>query len=293
VTYEPQTIGLLKSLEGLIPEVEGVIIVDNGSRDLEEARLREAYPSLTVIRLAENKGIGGAQNEGIALARKLGYAYVLLMDQDSVPQSGMVACLRAGVERLRAEGRKVACVGPRIRYPGGPVLPTFVTLGWLGRRYAACADTAAVVECDTLISSGSLIPLDAVADVGAMDEGFFIDQVDAEWCLRARSRGYRVYGACGAVLEHHLGESAERFWAGRWRTLPRHQPFRYYYIFRNTILLARRKYTSLRWVLFNAAWLASLFVLYGLLTPRRLGELRMMRWGVVDGMKGVSGKLRR
>jgi len=40
-------------------------------------------------------------------------------------------------------------------------------------------------------------------------------------------------------------------------------------------------------------WLASLFVLYGLLTPRRLGELRMMRWGVVDGMKGVSGKLRR
>ena len=61
-----------------------------------------------------------------------------------------------------------------------------------------------------------------------MEEALFIDQVDTEWCLRARSMGYRVFGACGAILEHRLGEAYYRIWFGRWRQLPRHKPFRYY-----------------------------------------------------------------
>jgi len=209
-----------------------------------------------------------------------------------VPQSGMVEGLRNALEGLEAAGHKVACIGPRVRLPGSPELSTFCTMGWLGRRYAPCSSPNAAVECDTLIASGSLIPLEVVERVGGMEEALFIDQVDTEWCLRARSQGYRVYGACGAVLEHRLGETAQRFWAGRWRRLPRHRPFRYYYIFRNTILVSRRKYTSMKWILFNARWLAALFVLYGVFARNRSGELRMMLKGAVDGLKGVSGKLR-
>jgi rhamnosyltransferase len=252
----------------------------------------DACPALTLRKLEENKGVGAAQNEGIALARSLGYAYVLLMDQDSVPHVGMVERLRNALEGLQAAGHKVACVGPRVRLPGSPDLSSFCTMGWLGRRYAPCTGANAAVECDALIASGSLIPLDVVERVGAMEEALFIDQVDTEWCLRARSKGYRVYGACGAVLEHRLGETAQRFWAGRWRRLPRHRPFRYYYIFRNTILVSRRKYTSMKWILFNARWLVTLLVLYGLFARDRNGELRMMFKGTLHGFKGVSGKLR-
>jgi len=292
VTYQPDIGALSTSLAALRTEVDGVIVVDNGSSRIEEGRLMDACPALTLRKLEENKGVGAAQNEGIALARSLGYAYVLLMDQDSVPQVGMVERLRDALEGLQAAGHKVACVGPRVRLPGSPDLSSFCTMGWLGRRYAPCTGANAAVECDALIASGSLIPLDVVERVGAMEEALFIDQVDTEWCLRARSKGYRVYGACGAVLEHRLGETAQRFWAGRWRRLPRHRPFRYYYIFRNTILVSRRKYTSMKWILFNARWLVTLLVLYGLFARDRNGELRMMFKGTLHGFKGVSGKLR-
>ena len=127
--------------------------------------------------------------------------------------------------------------------------------------------------------------------VGLMEEGLFIDQVDTEWCLRARAAGYRVFGACGAVLDHRLGDSSNRLWFGRWRRLPRHQAFRYYYIFRNTVLLFRRRYVSVKWITFQLHWLGALFLLYGVLNRHRHGELRMMVKGFADGIRGVTGKL--
>jgi rhamnosyltransferase len=149
----------------------------------------------------------------------------------------------------------------------------------------------ALIECDVLVASGMLIPLRVIETIGDMEEGLFIDQVDTEWCLRARSKGYSVFGACGAILEHRLGETAPRVWTGRWRRLPRHKPFRYYYIFRNTIMVSRRPYVSAKWVLFNLRCLAVLFVAYGLFPTRRMGELPMMIKGAVHGIRGVTGKL--
>lgn len=291
VTFEPRIDGLSKTLAALAGQVGGVVIVDNGSKRLDEARIGATYSSLVVNKLGANKGIGAAQNEGIALARQLGYEYVLLLDQDSVPQKGMVECLRAVLERLREEGHNVGCVGPRVRLPDSDVLSRFARIGWLTLHHGACGDASSAVECDILISSGTLIPLAVLEEVGAMEEDLFIDQVDTEWCLRARSKGYRIFGACGAILEHSLGETASRFWIGRWRRLPRHKPFRYYYIFRNTILLSRRDYASLKWILFNARWLAALFLLYGVFTRKRAGELGMMVKGMLHGIRGVTGKL--
>jgi rhamnosyltransferase len=291
VTFQPDTQALLNAIHALATQVEGIVIVDNASRQFEHERLVESYPSLLLKRLATNMGVGAAQNTGIAAARDRGFAYVLLLDQDSIPQPGMVANLRGGFERLRRQGEKVACVGPRFRFPDSTDLSTFTSPGWLGLRRPPCREEESLVECDALISSGSLIALHVIEVVGEMEEGLFIDQVDVEWCLRARSRGYRVFGACGAILEHRLGETAQRIWAGRWRRLPRHKPFRYYYIFRNTIMVSRRPYVSAKWVLFNLRCLAVLFVAYGLLTTRRMGELPMMIKGAVHGIRGVSGKL--
>ena len=93
-----------------------------------------------------------------------------------------------------------------------------------------------------LISSGALFPREALLELGLMDEGLFIDHIDTEWFLRAKDRGWRVFGVCDAVMDHGLGERTVMVWLGRWRYLPVHQPFRYYYIYRNSVLLYRRSY---------------------------------------------------
>ena len=292
VTYGPDNARLAQVLSSLRGSVETVVVVDNASVELDEARLREAFQSLVVKRLESNKGIATAQNEGIALARHTKCRYVLFLDQDSLPQPGMVANLRETLERLRSEGHQVACVGPRVRLPGSPHLSGFHRLGWLGLRPQPCRHESAAVECDFLLSSGSLVPLEVIDRVGGMEEALFIDQVDTEWCLRARSMGYGVFGACGSILEHRLGEAYYRIiWFGRWRHLPRHKPFRYYYIFRNSLLLFGRAYVSPKWVWFQLQWLAALFLRYGIFSARRSGELGMMLKGTVHGMRRITGKL--
>jgi 2-polyprenyl-3-methyl-5-hydroxy-6-metoxy-1,4-benzoquinol methylase len=90
-------------------------------------------------------------------------------------------------------------------------------------------------------------------------------------------------------MEHRLGEAHSRIWLGRWRHLPRHRPFRYYYIFRNSLLLFRREYASLKWIWFQAQCLGALFLRYGLFG--RDGELRMMLKGAAHGLRRVTGKL--
>ena len=293
VTYIPDHARLQGLLTALASSVDGAVLVDNGSTHFDEPRLVRAFPSLVLRRLGANTGLAAAQNIGTDVARRLGASYVLFLDQDSVPQENMVLRLRQTLECLTAEGCKVGAVGPRFRSAAavGDGLSTFLRLGKFWVHRIACDSDSVAVECDALISSGSLVPVDVLDDVGGMEEGLFIDQVDTEWWLRARAKGYRLFGACGALLEHRMGEDVHRLWFGRWRNLFRHKPFRYYYIFRNTIALLRRDYVPLVWKLYQLRWLAALFVTFGILGGRNFLELKMMLRGIRDGVRGVSGKL--
>lgn len=291
VTYQPEMPRVRQILRAVGPTVYRAIVVDNGSAGLDEKELVDVCPNALVVRLPENRGIGAAQNEGIAMARSTGAAYILFLDQDSAPESGMVSELLAAFTKEASRGTRVGCVGPRVRLTGSKALSVFRRVGWIGLQTMPCTDADTVVECDFLISSGTLVPLAVLDDVGGLEEGLFIDQVDTEWCLRARSKGYRIFGACGAVLEHKIGETEKRMWLGRWRRLPRHRPFRYYYIFRNTILLSRRGYVPTKYALFFLKWLVALLLMYGIFTRDRHGELGMMLRGVADGIRGVTGRL--
>jgi rhamnosyltransferase len=289
VTYQPDAVRVGKMLEALKGEVSHAVIVDNASDELPEHRWRLQWPTLVLRRLAVNKGVGAAQNEGVAVAAALGATHVLLLDQDSAPSSGMVSNLLAATESLARRGLKAGCVGPQRRRPGSAESTGFTQLGWLGVRKLQCDDSSRPVQCDFVVASGSLVPLSAWHEVGGMEEELFIDLVDTEWCLRARSKGYGVYGAA-AVLEHTIGEAGRQIGVGRQARLPRHKPFRYYYIFRNSFLLARRPYVPLKFVLFQFRLLAATFFLVGVLGGRWL-ELRMMARGMYDGLRGVTGRV--
>ena len=96
-------------------------------------------------------------------------------------------------------------------------------------------------------------------------------------------------GACGAWMAHHLGEETLVIHLPRTRTLPVHKPFRYYYMFRNSVLLYRRQYAPWSWIVPDLARLAQLVVFFGFIHRARSRNLRMMLQGVRDGLRGASG----
>jgi rhamnosyltransferase len=296
LTYHPDSAMLRELVRAVCPQVVGLLIVDNGS-PWDPAPLMEAVDAglrsrIAFLWLARNVGVGAGHNRGIEWARQQGFSHVLLMDQDSTPAPDMVQQLFASLAELEARGTLVAGVGPRYvdRYTGH--VSPFVRFGRFKLTRVACAPAGKgeFIETDFLITSGSLISMKILDDVGLMDEGLFIDHVDTEWVIRAKSRGYRVYGVCDAIMEHSLGTATTRIWVGRWRNVPLHSPERHYYVFRNSVVLFRRPYAPRVWIINDVVRLTYMAVFYPIFAPQRLRRIRLMLKGLWDGVRNVQGR---
>ncbi len=294
VTHNPNLDALCAAIEAVASQVSEVFVVDNGSTgapNLWRDKLSdECIERLRFLPQSTNLGIGAAHNFGIEQARMHGSAFVLLLDQDSQLHPGTVARLRSSYASLTKEGFRVAAVGPRYHDNARNRLSKFVRVGVFGFDLVDCKSQDTALEIDFLLSSGSLLPLSNLQDIGPMDESLFIDHVDTEWCFRAKAKGFQIFGVCDAVMTHALGEHRKEFWFTRQRMVPFHSPFRYYYMFRNSVLLYRRSYMPLAWKLADIQRCLKIAVFFGLVAPNRFACLKMMALGLIDGFKGVSGK---
>jgi rhamnosyltransferase len=242
------------------------------------------------IQTPRNLGLAAAQNIGIERLRELGCDFVVLLDQDSLPTEHMVENLYRAWARGSSEGIRIGAVGPQwVDRLTGTVAP-FVRLGIGRMRKLRCRD-GDLVPCDLLISSGSLIPMAVLDDVGLMDSGLFIDHVDHDWGLRAQTRGWKLYGTGGVRLQHGIGENRIRLWFFGWRELPVHAPLRDYYKVRNAIAVFLLRPSAWRWRLFCAVMLPTFALVSLLLLPRRRQRAAMMLRGVRDALARRVGPL--
>lgn len=295
VAYFPRAEVLCDLLEAILPQVDTAVLVDNTPRPQMALDLEHfASSRCEVIVNGENLGLATAQNIGIARARELDCDHVLLLDQDSLPTADMVDRLLTALRDLQRDGVRVAAVGPRWHDRRAGRDAPFVRLGW-GRLHRVYCHTepCGPVECDTLVSSGSLIPVACLDAVGPMDPELFIDQVDTEWGLRAQARGFRLFGVCNAVLLHAIGEGAVRPFFAPDRRIPLHAPPRDYYLVRNTLVVFFRRRAPWRWRLVHALMLPALIVVMLTQMPQRRVRVRFILRAFFDAVRGRLGPLHR
>lgn len=289
VTYRPDFIEVTRLLDAIKHQVEQTIVVDNGST-AEVSDFLSDRNDLRVhcLCLGANYGVAAAQNAGIAWAREQGAGFVILFDQDSVPGPEMVELLRCVYQCKIDEGVRVAAVGPRYVDDRNCARASFSRLS--GMRIVTEDSTThkGAIPVDFVISSGSLISLETLHHIGCMNESLFIDQIDIEWGLRAKSLGYQSFGAHDAVMTHSLGEAPLSILG---RKILNHSPLRHYYIIRNAIWLMSRSYTPLGWQLYFARMIFVRYLLYPLWVAPRLVYLTMMTKGLWHGLLGRMGKL--
>jgi len=295
VTHRPQIRATRVLLDALTSQVDEVVVVDNGSPPESVSALLEATGALamTLLDLGSNRGIGAAQNAGIAWARERGADFLLLSDQDSIPADDMVARLLAGFARAVAAGLPVAAVGPiTVDRRNGDAVLLFSEQRWGPRRARVPDEEGALVPAAFLIASGCLINAEALDAVGLMNEPWFIDHIDLEWGLRARRAGYTLYGVAGAYLRHELGDRVQRI-PGRSRDVHIHSAVRNYYMARNTVLLIRSGLMGKHWRWGYAAWITKYTVFYILSVPPRAERARLLSRGLIDGLRGRTGPLKK
>jgi rhamnosyltransferase len=284
VTWQPDIEVLRELLDALSPQVGRIVVVDNATRDPAFRAFCAARTDMMLVASSENHGLAHAINVGIEHARGLpGVSHVLLMDQDSVPEAGMVDALQSALRKCASE--RVAAVGPCFRDPREAGDAPFVRIRFPVNEKVVCDGQCETVRCDFLISSGCLIPLAVLDDVGGMDGALFIDNVDLDWCFRASAAGYTLHGACAAHLRHSLGET-RRYVPGVPRGIVVHSPRRLFYMMRNRVLLYRRAYTPRRWIAQDVPRLVVKFLLFSLLVAPRRKNVRSMLAGLWAGLRG-------
>ena len=190
-------------------KISSIVIVDNASEIDLSGWLAELIflPDLKIyyLRQKHNLGIGAAQNIGINKAFQLNVKFILLLDQDSKASLEMVLKLIDAYYFLTHQGVSIAAIGPSFYDENSRMTSRFLRVGFFRFIVSKPNKSIPVAEVDFLISSGSLIPVDILKTIGLMDESFFIDYVDTEWCLRARSVGLKIFGSYNALMSHSLG----------------------------------------------------------------------------------------
>jgi rhamnosyltransferase len=225
--------------------LQELVVVDNGSTDNTSAMLAERYPQVKILRLPENLGIGGALAAGLKYAAlEKRHDWIWTFDGDSVPYGDASQLLIEGIESLSNAGRDVGILAalPVHQGTGSCYYPLLWCHGFV--KPSAELLRQPIWFADLVISSGCMLRRDVVEEVGLPRADFFMDFVDFEYCLRARSQGYKIAVVTDAKVAHEIGAARKVRLPGYSSLWPNHAPFREYYMSRNLAYTAWWLYPS-------------------------------------------------
>ncbi|HEY8565565.1 MAG TPA: glycosyltransferase family 2 protein [Beijerinckiaceae bacterium] len=283
VAYEPDGATLLPLARFLAARADRATVFVNQriAPDLLGA-LEAIDPGLAVVRADLNLGVGEALNWLALDAILAGCDRLALFDQDSRPGPDLLDGLSATLDRLKAEGRKPAAVGPRIVAPRGEE-GTYKSPRYPRRR--GVAPTADASPVGFLITSGCLVDLAAFRQVGTFRADYFIDGIDLEWCFRAWARGFSCWRDEAQAMEHTVGQGRAR---GPLAT-PDQSDLRLSTYARNAAYGWRLAHVPLSWRARSAAYLT--LQALALLSARRFDRrfAGLLAGAVRDGLAGRLG----
>jgi len=221
---------LERCLETVAGRAHEVIVVDSGSTDGSRELVRERFPGVRLLELAENRGYGAGANEGVRIASG---RWFLLLNSDAWPVGN-------GVEELVAFGDRhpeIGVAGPKLLNPDGSLqrsvrgFPTVWRLATeyfflrklapgtraLNAFYAANFDHETVRKAEFLMGAALLLRREAIAQVGGFDERFFMFSEETDLCYRMHKAGWTVEFFPEAEFVHVGGASTRSEWGRMYR----------------------------------------------------------------------------
>ena len=225
VAYEPDRL-FPDRIRRIFGQTRQIVIVNNGPKESLNKYLASVNHSKTQIHLIQNNknmGLGYALNQGIEYSLGKGYKWILLLDQDTQIDSDIIVSLNRIIETISPYPSIVG-----VNYRDTQNGTTFIKCNGPG---------TAAIKRKTVITSGSLLNLKDHLAIGPFRSDYFIDSIDHEYCLRARSKGFSVLISCKPLMSHNIGSIfSEANILERYLRAPDHPPERKYYIARNIVL---------------------------------------------------------
>lgn len=273
VMYHPDIEQVNLLIKNVSQYVDIISLVDNSA---QRAPVELPDADIHYHHFKHNKGIAAAQNVGLGDLLEAQCHYALLLDQDSEVPDTMVNEL---IAKFDVTDHNLIAIGPRIvcSFTESELRPL------VQKEHASDGNISVVSQ---IISSGMMISLNKLADVGLKEEGLFIDGVDHEWCWRARLQSYQIAIANDIKMRHTMGEHRGRFLGVSYKV---GVPIRLYYQFRNILILSRRPYVPLYWKIRNLSVLPLRIIVNGLVEKDKKSRIKYMWQGICDGILNRIG----
>ena len=243
------TLGCLESVSRINHPNLKVIVADNGSTDgaLEAIKLR--FPWVQRVDNGANLGFAGGNNSAVKLALDAGADFVLLLNNDTIVDPGMVSGFVEAAGRMPRAGIFGAKIyfhadPKRLWYAGGYWNEHTLSFNEHGAGEIDRGQFDALTETEWVIGCAMFVRADVFRKIGLLEHKFFLNNEEIDFCSRAKRAGI----ACAYVPDARLWHKVSASFGGE------DSPLKEYFSARNRLLWAQRNAgLGLRWRIYASS----------------------------------------
>lgn len=194
-----------------------VLVIDNASIESDFALLKEktALSEVVLLRMPHNLGFTGGHNVAIEMAKKEGYDFIWLLNNDAIVESGTLRELLS----VMKENSRCGVVSPVLRDIDGGAIQRCVNVHkWDERDYIRItsfeeAERLQKENPGALWVDGTavLFRVEALKAVGSLDDRLFAYYDDNDIGVRLASKGWFSRCAFKANVLHDYKKSTDEF----------------------------------------------------------------------------------
>ncbi|MTJ46683.1 glycosyltransferase [Dolichospermum sp. UHCC 0259] len=228
----------IQAIESQSIQVTDIYIVDNSHKPL---LLNNNSQLLLIHHYPNNIGIAAGLVKALKWAIDQKYDFLWTFDQDSIPTKNCLEILLKTYYQLsQKDNYKIGIIAPT----ASDIKTNNIIEGtvFFKDHFVAIKHNNSVdfYECDSPITSGSLISLTAAQTISPPCAELFIDGIDLDYGLRLRKKGFHNLIVTKAIMHHNFGIPIHVKFINNSHYIQQYSALRYYYICRNHTYLENR-----------------------------------------------------
>jgi len=200
-----------------------IFVLDSESQDETEAMVKHDFSSVSFIPFKKNTGYAKIVNAGLGKAQG---DFLLVLNADIIVAKDALSKM---IEYLD-QNSEIGVLGPQLLNFNNTVqasyfrfhrpMTIFYRRTWLGRLpwgkkelakfEMKEVDKSKIFESDWILGAALMIKKEALAQVGLMDERFFMYFEDTDWCRRFWKKKWKVVYFPEAKMHHYHGRASKK-----------------------------------------------------------------------------------
>jgi GT2 family glycosyltransferase len=199
-----------------------VTVVDNNSQDESVQMLQKEFKWVKTVQLAENGGFAAGNNIALKASRAR-YCMLLNSDIECTPQSNFDVLIS-----FMDDHEQIGVITPKVIFTNGRLDPAchrgeptlFASFAYyagleklfpysktFGAYHQSYKRLDTIHTIDACSGAAMIVRMEAVKDIGLLDERFFMYAEDLDWCKRFRDAGFLITYHPSVVVIHHKYKS--------------------------------------------------------------------------------------